>query len=313
MQTEQKQQIIAALESYMTGWNISQADMAEKTKVNAAYLIAMRKGEYTIKSGGKAVQIADKYFNRIAAAIGFETEKQFWPVRNTKQFKEILATLMNSKQNSEIAVITGETGCGKTFTCEIFQKKFANEVFIVKVGASDNLSDLLDKALEAMGEDVDNIKRSKSARLRLIVSKFRKMSENGIDATLIFDESEYMKQPALCAMKELYDYLNNWCSIVLIGTEQLTKNIENLVKRNKPGIPQFFRRIKFKINILPAIDRNYDEFLEEVEPELRNWLKANCDNYGELRDVLLPAMREAYRLGDTIDLGFVKMVLGIAA
>lgn len=311
MQTEQKQQIMLALENHMQEWDISQSDMAKKAKLNQAYLINMRRGDFTIKSGANVVQIADKYFKRIAEAVGFETEKQYWQVRKTIQLKEIISTLSSAKENSEIAVITGETGCGKTFGCEIFQKSFNNEVFIIKVGASDNLSDLLDKILEVLS--LPSEKRSKSARLRQIAACMKDYSENGIDASLIFDESEYMKQPALCALKELYDILNKWCSLVLIGTEQLTKNIENLVKKNKPGIPQFFRRIKFRISKLTAIDTEYKAFLDGLEPELKRWLKHNCNNYGELHDVLVPAMREAERTGDSLDLGFVKMVLGIAA
>lgn len=311
MNIEQKNQIMNALAAYMEEHNLTQNDVATKASVNAAYLVNMRKGEYTIKSGTKIVEINAKYFNRIAGFIGFSVDKMLWEIRSTAQLQEILAVLTDAKDNAETAVITGETGCGKTFSADLFRKKYPNEVFTVKVGSSDNLGDLLDKVLDAL--QVEVIKKSKSSKLRQIAAYMKKLSESGMDPVLIFDEAEYMKQPALCALKELYDVLNSWCALVLIGTEQLTENIEKLKKRNKAGIPQLYRRIKFRIRNLPAIDRSFKDFLNGVEPGLKKWLQRNCDNYGELHDVLVPAMREADRTGNEMNEQFVKLVLGIAA
>lgn len=309
MNHEQKINLVSALEDYIKEHDLSQNDIAKRSGVNASYLINIRKLDFTIKIGNKAVEIANKYFVRIANLIKFETEKAYWQIRATAQLKQILVTLNDAKSNAETAVITGETGCGKTFGSEIFKDKFPSDVFIVKVGSSDNLGDLLDKIIESLGIDV--FKRSKSSKLRQIASHMKQLSENGHEPTLIFDESEYMKQPALCALKELYDVLNNWCALVLIGTEQLTDNIEKLKKRNKHGIPQLYRRIKFRIRNLPAIDRKYDDFLQGIDAGLKKWLQRNCENYGELHDVLVPAMREAERTDSELTEDFVKLVLGI--
>lgn len=309
MQNEQKTSLVAALEAFIQEHNLSQNDVAKGAAVNAAYLINMRKHDFTVKVGGKSIQIADKYFRRLADFIGYETEKRYWETRVTAQLKEMLATLNEAKVNAETAVIIGETGCGKTFIADLFKKKFPMDVFVVKVGSSDNLGDLLDKVLEVL--HIEAHKRSKSAKLRQIAAYMKELSEKGHEPTLVFDESEYMKQPALCALKELYDVLSNWCALVLIGTGQLTDNIEKLKKRNKPGIPQLYRRIKFRIRSLPAIDRKFNDFLTGVEPDLKRWLRANCENYGELHDVLVPAMREAERTNSELTEDFVKMVLGV--
>lgn len=311
MNVAQKNQIMEALDQYMSAHSITQNDVASRSSVNAAYLSNMRKGDYTIKVGQKIVEINAKYFNRIAEFIGFSVDRMLWETRSTAQLQEILAVLSDAKDNAETAVITGETGCGKTFSADLFRKRFPNEVFIVKVGSSDNLGDLLDKVLDAL--NIESVKKSKSSKLRQIAAFMKKVSEGGLDPVLIFDEAEYMKQPALCALKELYDVLNSWCSLVLIGTEQLTENIEKLKKRNKAGIPQLYRRIKFRIRNLPAIDRTFKDFLNGIEPGLKRWLQRNCDNYGELHDVLVPAIREAERTGKSLDEQFVKLVLGIAA
>ena len=127
---------------------------------------------------------------------------------------------------------------------------------------------------------------------------------------LCLDEAEYMKIPALCALKELYDVLNGWCALVLIGTVQLTDNIKKLRLKNKPGIPQLYRRIKFSIKNLPSIDTRFNEFLNGYDTTVKAWLRANCDNYGELHDVLVPLNREAERLQQPVTEELLRTLVG---
>lgn len=306
-----KKQIKSALEAYIEEHNLTQTEVAERSGVNPAYIINIRKGIFTIKSGDKQIPISDKYFNRLARYIGLSAEKAYWQTVPTDQMKGIIAALEDAKTNGEMAVITGETGCGKTYCVNLFARKNPTDVFIVTVGASDNLSDLVDKIIAAT--HIPTQPRSKSARIRAVAKHMRAMSEDGQEPMIIFDESEYMKQPALCAMKELYDNLNEWCALVLIGTDQLTSNIEKLKRKNKPGIPQLYRRIRYRIRPLPAVDRTFRLFTQDLDVGLRRWLQKNCDNYGELHDVLVPARRESERTGQPLTEDFVKMILGIAA
>jgi len=309
MTNELKDNIIEALEAYISEKNITQDDIVKHAGVNARYLIEMRKGNYIIKTKDKDVKIADKYFKRIADLIGFQTERKYWQTRPTDQLAEILATLQDCKDNGEVGVIIGETGSGKTFTLELFKSKFRNEVFSIKVGSSDNLSDIVDKMMVALR--ITSERKTKSAKLRQIAQHMKDLSENGLDPVFAFDESEYMKQPALCSFKELFDYLNEWCALVLIGTSQLTDNIDKMRKKDKAGIPQLYRRIKFRIRTLSRIDKRFTGFLNEVDKEVAKWLRDNCDNYGELHDVLVPVMRESDRTGKPLNLEFLKIVLGL--
>jgi len=91
----------------------------------------------------------------------------------------------------------------------------------------------------------------------------------------------------------------------------LTDHIEKLRKRNRDGIPQLYRRIKFGINTLPRIDRSYKMFLDGINADLRRFLISNCDNYGELHDVLVRAQREAERTGQPLTENFVRTILNM--
>lgn len=309
MTTLVKKQISDSLKAYIESSPLSQNQIAEKSGVNALYLAAIVAGKESIKVGAKTTEINPKWYKRIADFIGFAFEKQYWETKPTAQMTGIMSALEDAKAYGSVATITGATGCGKTYVLDLFGKANPADFFSVKAGQSDNLSDLLDKVLEKIG--ISDAPRSKSARIRAIIRFMKKLAENGYDPTLAFDEAENMKLPALCAMKELIDNLKEWCGIVLIGTEQLEQNLDKLRKKNKQGMPQLYRRIKFGMRSLPAIDRRYQQFVSDLPKDLQKWLQVNCDNYGELHDVLVPCRREAERTGQPLTLEFVKMVLGI--
>jgi transcriptional regulator with XRE-family HTH domain len=308
MNTEIKKQIVEALEDYMLQHDITQNKIAKRSGVNARYIIQMREGNYSVTVEDKTVVIADKYFEKIAELINFQIRKTYWETKPTEQLTEILAELKDAKRYSYTRAFIGDTGCGKSYAIERFRLKNPNDTFVVTVSQLDNIGDILDKI-------IDKLKiapaQTKSKKLKDIVVKLHSLKLDGNLPMLIFDECEYMKQPALCAMKELYDNLNKYCAIVLVGHYQLMTNLEKLRKKSKDGIPQLYRRIKFGIRYLPNIDRKFSLFTEDMDKQLQKFLSDNCENYGELHDVLVPAMREADRTGEPLTENFVRKVLNL--
>lgn len=302
MEIAQKNQIWEAADSFMKLHRMSQNDLSKKSGVNSSYLIAMQKGDE------KVTEIPDKWFVKLAEYVGFSIEKTYWETKPTPQLIRILPTLEEAKKFGYTRIVIGETGCGKSYVLNKFIRHNPQDSFNIVVGSSDNIGDLIDKILDAIQIPYA---KSKSKKLKDITVKMKEMKLRGLSPIISFDECEYMKQPALCAMKELHDSLVQYCSIIMFGTEQFLKNIETLRKRNKAGIPQFWRRIKFGVVYLPSIDRKYNDFLEGIEPNLKSFLRNNCDNYGELHDVLVPAMREADRLGEPLTENLVRKMLNM--
>ena len=309
MNTEQKNLIVTALDEYLALHNMSANDFAKKSGINSSYISNIRSGTWILKSGTKMVEIADKYFDMIAGQIGYNVEKSGWDVIPTSQFKRILATLEDAKEYGYTNVIIGETGSGKSFVSDIFARNYPLDCFVITVGSQDNITDLIEKLCERVGVPQE---KTKSRTLRYVAKKLRAMRLDGHKPMIIFDEAEYMKAPALCNMKELYDSLNGICAIVLMGTEQLTRHIDKMLKKNRDGIPQLMRRIKFGIRILPTIDRTFKQFLNGLnDPALVKFLCENCNNYGELHDVLVPAMREAERTGNPLTENFIRTIFNM--
>jgi DNA transposition AAA+ family ATPase len=308
MNKETKDLIIESLNAYMKTHELSANQVASQAEVNPSYLSQMRAGKYTVKAGDKEVEIADKWYNKLAEYSGFELTKAYWGTRKTPQFVKIIAALEDAKKYGNTAVIIGETGAGKSYTAGMYVKAHPLDTWIVKVGSSDNLSDLLNKALDELDIAAGF---SKAKRIKDMIRTLKARQQNGQKPMIIFDESEYMKLSGLWVIKELYDNLEGIASIVMLGTDQLIANIDKLRRRNKSGIPQLYRRIKFGIRVIPPIDRSYKLFLENLEPGLKRFLMSNCDNYGELHDVLVPAMREADRIGLPLTENLVRTILNM--
>lgn len=311
MTTQIKQAIAQHAAEYITASNLTQSELSNKANVPKEYLSTILKpnSDFTVSSSNnKTVVIAVKYFTRLANFIGFQLVKSYWKNQPTAQLTTIVATLQDSKDHGTTALIIGETGSGKSNAIDLFQRKHPADTYIVRVGSTDNLSDLIDKIIDALNITTG---KTKSKKLRDIAAKLRSLKDDGFNPQVIFDESEYMKQPALCSMKELHDYLVLYCSLVLVGTDQLLNNLDSLRKKNKPGIPQFYRRIKFGIRKLPTIDRSFKLFLNDESTEVKKFLRTICDNYGELHDVLVPVRREAERTGAEINEQFIRTVLNL--
>lgn len=308
-----KQEIVAAVVEYMQLHNMSQSDVASKAGVRKEYLSIIMKPDsnfmYDAGSGNQGF-IPAKHFNALADMCGYQTEKVYWQPQPTVQTNAVIAHLQDAKMHSQTMVLIGETGCGKSFSCNLFASKNPMDTFIVTAGSSDSLVDLLDKIISSLKINATSI--TKSAKTRSIASKLRSLTFQSHKPMLIIDESEYLKQPALCAIKELHDYIHKYCSIVLVGTDQLVSNIERFKKRNQSGIPQFHRRIKMGLRVLPIIDRSYALFINDIEDrDLKKFLLHNCNNYGELHDIIVPATREAERLNEPLNLGLVRKVLNL--
>ena len=77
-------------------------------------------------------------------------------------------------------------------------------------------------------------------------------------------------------------------------------------------MPQFYRRIKYNIRELRPVDTRFQQFLTGItDPKLVRFLQQECNNYGELHDVLLPSMREAKRLGEPLTENLVRKILNL--
>lgn len=313
---KQKQQVADACINYATanGWVTDKTtgvnQMAAFTKVNAMYVSHIMRSDFTYKDSktGENKDIADRWFQQLADCIGLKLEKDYWPHVDTVQYKEIDLELREALATSATRVLICDSGAGKTYTVDRFKKEFPNRVFVVTCHKFDKVNDLIDKMAEATGKFPEG--KTISRRLSsLNVWLYTQGRYDGSKPMIIFDEAENLTLTTLQALKAMYDTIKWSCATVLIGTDQLIITLDKLKEKNKPGIPQFYRRFKAGIRYITPLDRNFDLFLEDKPyPNMfKKTIRTVCENYGELYDFLVPAMREADEMGIPLTERFFRM------
>lgn len=310
MNNTTKDKIIEVLEQWLKDNEFSANEFSAKSNVPSNYLSYMRRNIYFIKASGQDVAIDDKYFRMICEVIDYDPENRVkWIPRQTPQFMQMLNYLNDAKTFGYTNIIIGGTGYGKTYCIDLFIKENPKDTFKVTVGSVDTIADILDKLGLAMRIPLVG---SQSKKLRAITEHIRKLQMDGRKPTIIWDESEYLKQTTLCNIKELHDNLYGKAALIMVGTNQLLAKLEKLKNKNAPGMPQFYRRVKYGIRELKPIDTRFKEFLTSIaDKDLKRFLQDECDNYGELHDALLPAMREAERLNEPLTENLVRKVLNL--
>lgn len=239
------------------------------------------------------------------------TQLKIWKTMpNLLQFEEMYSTLQRSKDEGKTSMIIGPSGYSKSYSIDKFCQKFPDYTYRVTVSSLYKLPDIINELTEKVGVDYAFINgriltRSLKVRVDAIVEKIKEINLVGGKPIIIFDEGENLEFAVLKMLKGLYDALKDYCSIVVIGTEQLLTKLLNLKKRNRDAIPQLYSRFKMGQKILSPLvkHRDFKPFFEAYIPNeigLQKLLIEKCDNYRELRDALEPALHKAALKGQPL-------------
>ena len=311
MEEALKLQIIRAVFEYREKNGLSQEKLAKALGVNSSYISAWANGKLEYKSAeGVLSPIGDVHYTKAAKAIGFALKKEYWNTIETSQLVDILYHLEQSREHGSMKMIIGETGCGKTYAVDTYCRENPEHLYRLTLSNVSSIYDVIDELTEKIGLSTTIKRQGKVIR---VVRKLRELNDRGVKPQIIMDEGENVKLPVLGLCKALYDQLNKYCSIVIMGTPELQDILRSFCRRGKVGARQFARRVKAGTVILRPIDRTYKAFFEgkNIDEGVRRYLLALCDNYGELNDFLEPAMRAADEDGVPLTEAFFCNYLGI--
>jgi len=302
MKDELKKQIADSAKAYIEEKSLSLNELARRSDINAAYLSQI--------VNQHADNIADKWYYTLAKSIGFAVDVIYWEHVPTPQYKALTNYLEEARENGCNRIIISPTGSGKTYTINRYMLSKPQGTFKVTVSSLHSIHNVIDDLMDAIGLEPVG---TPVTRLRNITHKLSMFQLEGLKPLVIIDECENMKLSSFGLIKSLYDQLEGVCPVVLIGTDQIEHKINNLVKLNKVGIPQFQRRFKSGQRYLPPIDRSYKLFLDNKieDRKLISYLRRICNNYGELHDYLENALKEADRLEKDLTYNFFIDLHGI--
>lgn len=212
-----------------------------------------------------------------------------WKQVATPQFKEIIAELVEAKEESRSLMLIANTGLGKSNAIKQFQAKKPKNTFVITIGDSHNLRAIIEEIMNQLGLEMRTGHSAKHSNLTDISYRLNEIAADNGFPVIIFDEAENAKISTLKAIKEIYDAVSDHCGIVLIGTDQL---IDQLNRKSKgQSIPQLRRRFKAGTRYIALFNKAKDmkpffDLYIPAQEDLKDLLIQLCDNYGELHDYL---------------------------
>lgn len=221
-----------------------------------------------------------------------------WKDVETIQLKEILHYLQDAKKHRKALLLVNNTGMGKSHVSKLFYKTIPDHTYVITVGYSYKLIDVLNELCKLLGVQLLEAKahvQNVRIKLEAIAAKLHDIRRKGGKPVIILDEAENLLPAVLKMIKELYDAIIRDCSIVLIGTEQILDSILNRKNKNRQSVPQLWRRFKAGTKYIIPLNkaRDFKAFFEmhiPQLPDLQDLLLELCDNYGELHDYLHPVL-----------------------
>ncbi|TAN15157.1 MAG: AAA family ATPase [Chitinophagaceae bacterium] len=225
MNTEQKKQIQALIETHITAYGSQNAAAAALKDVSAATISQIRNENWE--------NISDKMWKSIGVQLGFHLNGN-WNTVDTKAAQTLKVFMTDAANFSNVFAITGAAGIGKTHIAKEFSKK--QNVFHIACNEFWNKKQFLTEILSKLG--VDPAGYNSSDLMAKIVSTVTRM-ENPL---LILDEADKLNDSVLYLFITLYNETEGRLGIILMATDYLQKRITRGQALNKKGYQEIYSR-----------------------------------------------------------------------
>jgi DNA transposition AAA+ family ATPase len=274
--------------------------LADEHGITKLYVSRIKNGIFEIKhqEEGKAPTIiADEYFHRIAEAIGMAFRSGtglHWETFNFKQVQSVCARAQGKRLR---VLLEGDTGFGKTYGLEFYTTR-KDKVIYIKVTRSMTERNMLQAILKRLNirEDI------RGTRTMLNAIRYALTGTPGY--LLIIDETEYLKPNLWHVVKEIADFTENKCGLIVSGLG-ITQIIHKLADRKRMGFRQLRRRFFPNRVLLPTIIETSEKvrICEEAgitERTAINVIREYCNDFDMLSTVIKDAVQYQKSKGDKI-------------
>ena len=163
----------------------------------------------------------------------------------TQSAKNIISTLHYAQYISDICVIYGGAGVGKTLACANYARNHNNVWHVTMTPSTSSVSNCFKRIAIKL-----NLKSSSSTVADLEMALINRL--DGTNGILIIDEAQHLNVKALEALRSLHDASN--VAIALVGNEQVYTQLTGGVRA--AAFAQLFSRIgkRLRLNSSKNID-----------------------------------------------------------
>lgn len=292
-----------AILNYMTVNNVSKAELSRVSKVETTKMNYICKGETVVPNQNGGTEIKDKYYIAICNIIGFQLEDQKkWRHFNTDNFKAIISQIKEIRENKDRGTVDGDTGAGKSYGCEMYQKRFPHNTFLVKCDPIENSKEFARSLAEVVRVEDHG---TAGAIIKRVCNKLLSLD----DVLLIIDESEHIKSKSgyINIIKSLADRLENKVSLVLCGMD-INDILQKASDKHKQNFRQSARRFSNRMKCYEDISADVKKIATELgfNAHCANWLALRMKNFGELKVIVTAALQESEKSQEPITITLLE-------
>lgn len=228
------------LKEYLTLNGISQSDVANAIGKSPATISLYLRGQYDKGRLDELDKDIESFLAVQEEKIQTKTNVNFSQISATKQ---IFALLSGCHARSEIGIVFGKAGYGKTTAVKAYAES-RHAVILIESGINYTAKDVLVDISEALG--LESIGHTAA----LFRDCLKKLKDSG--RLIIIDEAEYLNLTALETLRRLYDMSGNSIGLVLVGMPRL---LNNIVGKKKQLEQLYSRRDRVaEINVMNLAD-----------------------------------------------------------
>jgi DNA transposition AAA+ family ATPase len=163
-----------------------------------------------------------------------------WRIIQTNNFLKIQKSCNDARRFKLITGVIGYAGAGKTTALKHFYKNNKN-TYMITCKRSMRPKQLFEEILQALGVRFNGT-------IYEVIKKISKELNQKRNPLLIIDEASKLSPIILMYLQDLIDSIHN-AGIVLAGVEYFYSNLLKAVEKQKIGMPEFFRRINFWLEL----------------------------------------------------------------
>lgn len=212
----------------------SAAAVAKKCGISNAALSTVLSGKY----GANEMQMLGK----IAEALDYK-ETNWNIVTNIANYRRIVSAFNDARDESMWFAISNKAGSGKTGTLQdIYQTDTSGAVVYLQAEEWSARQFILELVKSTVGAaELKGEYKSIPKLIALIAKYFNTMTF--LRPVLLIDEADKLRPAALRTLISLYNKTEDRMGLMMSGTENLEKEIENGVKLRKKGYDEISSRI----------------------------------------------------------------------
>jgi len=253
-------------------------------------------------------QIKDEMWQRIAGRL--QVAFTGWQVADITNYKVITSTLHDAKLSRLFIPVSERAGSGKSESVDAFAKAHsAHHVYLIRCDEWAK-REFLEELCTTLGIQVPTGICSNYKLSQRVIKFFEERTSHA--PLLIIDEADKLKPTALRFLIPFYNRLEDKMGVVILGTENLKKEITKGVRLQKKGFDEIDSRFGRKYITLPGTTRSdvakiakangihdrvlHTKIFSECEPISKQWGKQNIKVVEDLRRVKRVVKRELLNL-----------------